>query len=156
MTKDPLKYVQLLLRYRLRSESELRLRMKMKGFSEEDIESAIRYLKQVGLLNDKILTEELYDRYISRGVSPRKAVKLLKRIGLEGEQLKNMESKQVPREILEKIISKVTKGNKVLSPRDFRRVLNKLTYLGYNYGEARQIIEELGYVLKFSGFVEEE
>ncbi|MEO0265275.1 MAG: RecX family transcriptional regulator [candidate division WOR-3 bacterium] len=156
MTKDPLKYVQLLLRYRLRSESELRLRMKMKGFSEEDIESAIHYLKQVGLLNDKILTEELYDRYISRGVSPRKAVKLLKRIGLEGEQLKNMESKQVPREILEKIISKVTKGNKVLSPRDFRRVLNKLIYLGYNYGEARQIIEELGYVLKFSGFVEEE
>ncbi|MEO0230288.1 MAG: RecX family transcriptional regulator [candidate division WOR-3 bacterium] len=156
MTKDPLKYVQLLLRYRLRSERELRLRMKMKGFSEEDIESAIHYLKQVGLLNDKILTEELYDRYISRGVSPRKAVKLLKRIGLEGEQLKNMESKQVPREILEKIISKVTMGNKVLSPRDFRRVLNKLTYLGYNYGEVRQIIEELGYVLKFSGFVEEE
>ncbi len=156
MTKDPLKYVQLLLRYRLRSERELRLRMRMKGFSEEDIESAIRYLKQVGLLNDKILTEELYDRYISRGVSPRKAVKLLKRIGLEGEQLKNMESKQVPREILDKIISKITKGNKVLSPRDFRRVLNKLTYLGYNYGEVRQILEELGYVLKFSGFVEEE
>lgn len=156
MTKDPIRYVQLLLRYRLRSESELRNRMKLKGFSEEDIQKAIQYLKQVGLLDDKMLAEELFERYISKGVAPRKALKLLRRIGLEENSLGDVDEKQVTREVLEKIVTKVVKGKKVLDIRDFKRVLNKLLYLGYNYSEVRQILEELGYVLKFSGFVEEE
>jgi regulatory protein len=53
------KYAFLLLNYRSRSEKELRERLEKKGFSENNISSTLRQLKEAGYLDDHALALDL-------------------------------------------------------------------------------------------------
>ena len=56
---DARKYAFVLLSYRSRSEKELREQLGKKGFSESHITGVLRYLKQVGYLDDHALALDL-------------------------------------------------------------------------------------------------
>jgi regulatory protein len=53
------KYAFMLLNYRSRSEKELRERLEKKGFSENNISSTLRHLKEAGYLDDHALALDL-------------------------------------------------------------------------------------------------
>ncbi|MGB9823587.1 MAG: regulatory protein RecX [Candidatus Hydrothermia bacterium] len=157
MIKDPKKYVNLLLKYRLRSEAEIRDRMKRKGFSDRDIEEAIEYLQRIGLLNEELLAEEIYEKYTEKGLALRKIKALLKRMGIKTDIVESFEkSEEVSQEVISKIIERISGGEKELDQKKFRKIVSKLSYLGYNYWEIKNYLEKLGYKLKFTGFIDQE
>jgi len=155
--KDPIKYVRLLLRYRLRTETELRQRMKAHGFTEEDIEKALNYLRRLGLLSEELLADEITERYAQKGVSSRKLRAIMKRMGISDEIARDfVENYEIPEEQLTHILEKITKGQRILDKSLYRKVFYKLSYLGYNPSEIRGILEKFGYQLKIAEFGDEE
>jgi regulatory protein len=151
--KDPLKYAFTLLKFRFRSENELRKRMKQKGFTDEEIESTVNYLKGKGLLNERLLAEELTEKYQSKGVSPRKIERILRGLGVKGEVIdETLPVLEINEDALIKVVEKITRGSKKLDQKTFRRILNKFAYLGYTPQETFEFLKRQGFDLDFSEF----
>jgi len=154
--KDPIKYVLLLLKYRLRSESEIRTRMRVKGFNEEEIQKALEFLRSEGLLDEKLLAEGLRDKYLYRGVSPRKIKQILRKTGIRSEIVESaMLGQELPEEEALRIVEKITHGEKILDRKVFQRVFNKLQYMGYSASEIFDLLKRNGIKLKLPDFREE-
>jgi SOS response regulatory protein OraA/RecX len=131
--------------------------MKRKGFSDRDIEEAIEYVQRIGLLNEELLAEEIYEKYTGKGLAPRKIRALLKQMGIKTDIVESFEkSEEAFEEVINKIIEKILGGERELDQKKFRKIINKLSYLGYNYWEIKNYLEKLGYKLKFTGFIDEE
>ncbi|MEO0238789.1 MAG: regulatory protein RecX [candidate division WOR-3 bacterium] len=151
--KDPLKYAFTLLKFRFRSENELRKRMKQKGFTDEEIESTVNYLRDKGLLNERLLAEELTEKYQSKGVSPRKIERILRGLGVKGEVIdETLPVLEINEDALIKVVEKITRGSKKLDQRTLRRILNKFAYLGYTPQETFEFLKRQGFDLNFSDF----
>ncbi len=151
--KDPLKYAFTLLKFRLRSESELRKRMKQKGFTDEEIESTVDYLRDKGLLNERVLAEEVTEKYQSKGVSPRKIERILEGLGVKGEVIdETLPVLEINEDALIKVVEKITRGSKKLDQKTLRRILNKFAYLGYTPQETFEFLKRQGFDLNFSEF----
>lgn len=151
--KDPLKYAFTLLKFRFRSENELRKRMKQKGFTDEEIESTVNYLRDKGLLNERLLAEELTEKYQSKGVSPRKIERILRGLGVKGEVIdETLPVLEINEDALIKVVEKITRGSKKLDQKTLRRILNKFAYLGYTPQETFEFLKRQGFDLNFSDF----
>jgi regulatory protein len=151
--KDPLKYAFTLLKFRFRSESELKRRMKQKGFTDEEIESTVNYLRDKGLLNERLLAEELTEKYQSKGVSPRKIERILRGLGVKGEVIdETLPVLEINEDALIKVVEKITRGSKKLDQKTLRRILNKFAYLGYTPQETFEFLKRQGFDLNFSEF----
>jgi Uncharacterized protein conserved in bacteria len=151
--KDPLKYAFTLLKFRFRSENELRKRMKQKGFTDEEIESTVNYLRDKGLLNERLLAEELTEKYQSKGVSPRKIERILRGLGVKGEVIgETLPVLEINEDALIKVVEKITRGSKKLDQKTLRRILNKFAYLGYTPQETLEFLKRQGFDLNFSEF----
>jgi regulatory protein len=151
--KDPIKYAFTLLKFRFRSENELRKRMKQKGFSDEEIESTVNYLRDKGLLNERLLAEELTEKYQSKGVSPRKIERILRGLGVKGEVIdETLSVLEINEDALIKVVEKITRGSKKLDQKTLRRILNKFAYLGYTPQETFEFLKRQGFDLNFSEF----
>jgi regulatory protein len=151
--KDPLKYAFTLLKFRFRSENELRKRMKQKGFTDEEIESTVNYLREKGLLNERLLAEELTEKYQSKGVSPRKIERILRALGVKGEVIdETLPVLEINEDALIKVVEKITRGSKKLDQKTLRRILNKFAYLGYTPQETFEFLKRQGFDLNFSEF----
>jgi regulatory protein len=151
--KDPLKYAFTLLKFRFRSENELRKRMKQKGFTDEEIESTVNYLRDKGLLNERLLAEELTEKYQSKGVSPRKIERILRGLGVKGEVIdETLPVLEINEDALIKVVEKITRGSKKLDQKTLRRILNKFAYLGYTPQETFEFLKRQGFDLNFSEF----
>uniref|UniRef100_A0A7V3KNC4 Regulatory protein RecX n=1 Tax=candidate division WOR-3 bacterium TaxID=2052148 RepID=A0A7V3KNC4_UNCW3 len=151
--KDPLKYAFTLLKFRFRSENELRKRMKQKGFTDEEIESTVNYLRDKGLLNERLLAEELTEKYQSKGVSPRKIERILRGLGVKGEVIdETLPVLEINEDALIKVVEKITHGSKKLDQKTLRRILNKFAYLGYTPQETFEFLKRQGFDLDFSEF----
>jgi len=151
--KDPLKYAFTLLKFRFRSENELRKRMKQKGFTDEEIESTVNYLKDKGLLNERLLAEELTEKYQSKGVSPRKIERILRGLGVKGEVIdETLPVLEINEDALIKVVEKITRGSKKLDQKTLKRILNKFAYLGYTPQETFEFLKRQGFDLNFSEF----
>jgi len=151
--KDPLKYALTLLKFRFRSENELRKRMKQKGFTDEEIESTVNYLKDKGLLNERLLAEELTEKYQSKGLSPRKIERILRGLGVKGEVIdETLPVLEINEDALIKVVEKITRGSKKLDQKTLRRILNKFAYLGYTPQETFEFLKRQGFDLNFSEF----
>jgi regulatory protein len=151
--KDPIKYAFTLLKFRFRSESELRRRMKQKGFTDEEIESTVNYLRDKGLLNERLLAEELTEKYQSKGVSPRKIERILRSLGVKGEVIdETLPVLEINEDALIKVVEKITRGSKKLDQKTLRRILNKFAYLGYTPQETFEFLKRHGFDLNFSEF----
>lgn len=151
--KDPLKYAFTLLKFRFRSENELRKRMKQKGFTDEEIESTVNYLKDKGLLNERLLAEELTEKYQSKGLSPRKIERILRGLGVKGEVIdETLPVLEINEDALIKVVEKITRGSKKLDQKTLRRILNKFAYLGYTPQETFEFLKRQGFDLNFSEF----
>lgn len=149
--KDPIKYAFLLLKFRFRSEQELRKRMKVKGFSEEDVEKTVNFLKEKGYLNDKIFVEELVEKYKTKGYSLSRIKRIVRSYGIDPIILNEMDL-SFDEEILDDLIEKITKGEKVLDKKTFKKLVNKLGYLGYSKSEIFDFLSKKGIKLEFSQF----
>jgi regulatory protein len=151
--KDPLKYAFTLLKFRFRSENELRKRMKQKGFTDDEIESTVNYLRDKGLLNERLLAEELTEKYQSKGVSPRKIERILRGLGVKGEVIdETLPVLGINEDALIKVVEKITRGSKKLDQKTLRRILNKFAYLGYTPQETFEFLKRQGFDLNFSEF----
>jgi len=151
--KDPLKYALTLLKFRFRSENELRKRMKQKGFTDEEIESTVNYLRDKGLLNERLLAEELAEKYQSKGVSPRKIERILRGLGVKGEVIdETLPVLEINEDALIKVVEKITRGSKKLDQKTLSRILNKFAYLGYTPQETFEFLKRQGFDLNFSEF----
>jgi len=151
--KDPLKYAFTLLKFRFRSENELRKRMKQKGFTDEEIESTVNYLRDKGLLNERLLAEELAEKYQSKGVSPRKIERILRGLGVKGEVIdETLPVLEINEDALIKVVEKITRGSKKLDQKTLSRILNKFAYLGYTPQETLEFLKRQGFDLNFSEF----
>jgi regulatory protein len=151
--KDPLKYAFTLLKFRFRSENELRKRMKQKGFTDEEIESTVNYLRDKGLLNERLLAEELAEKYQSKGVSPRKIERILRGLGVKGEVIdETLPVLEINEDALIKVVEKITRGSKKLDQKTLSRILNKFAYLGYTPQETFEFLKRQGFDLNFSEF----
>ncbi|HOK22823.1 MAG TPA: RecX family transcriptional regulator [Candidatus Hydrothermia bacterium] len=154
--KDPIKYVLLLLKYRLRSESEIKMRMRAKGFKDDDIQKALDFLKNEGLMDEGLLADELKDKYFSRGLSPRRVRQLLKRTGIQERIIEEtLSEEETPEEEVLRIIQRMTSGSTILDKQLVKRVFNKLRYMGYTNAEIFDMLRRNGYSLKFTDFGEE-
>lgn len=129
-------YALKLLSYRARSEKELKERLVKKGFSEDDIISAVEYLKELGFINDSLLAESL-----KRDASERKL------LGFEGIK-RYLLQKGIPKNIVTSIciendnedldkanqflLKKINKYGFYPDEKIKKRLYNQLTRRGYS------------------------
>jgi SOS response regulatory protein OraA/RecX len=127
--------------------------MKQKGFTDEEIESTVNYLRDKGLLNERLLAEELTEKYQSKGVSPRKIERILRGLGVKGEVIdETLPVLEINEDALIKVVEKITRGSKKLDQKTLRRILNKFAYLGYTPQETFEFLKRQGFDLNFSEF----
>jgi regulatory protein len=136
-----------LLSYRARSEKELRDRLEKKGFSERSISPVMQSLKDVKLLDDAALAEQL-----------RRQAREIKLLGY-GSAKAYMLKRGLPRDIVEgalefdgheelrsarKLVDKKLKsmGN-YLTVDDRRKLWNFLARRGYSFGTIRDVLGDL-------------
>jgi len=75
-----------LLSYRSRSRKEIFDRLKRKGFSVIEIEAAIHFLENAGLISDEALTKELFRYSVERKSLGKKGIEaFLSRRGIDKE-----------------------------------------------------------------------
>jgi regulatory protein len=84
-------YALKLLSYRGRSERELEERLRKKGFTKSTASSAIKYLKDIGLIDDLSLAETLKRQALG-----------MKLLGREGAR-RYMLNRGIPREVIDRV-----------------------------------------------------
>jgi regulatory protein len=136
-----------LLSYRARSEKELRDRLEKKGFSARSISPVMQSLKDVKLLDDAALAEQL-----------RRQAREIRLLGY-GSAKAYMLKRGLPRDIVEgalefdgneelrsarKLADKKLKsmGN-YLTPGDRRKLWNFLARRGYSFGTIRDVLKDV-------------
>ena len=146
--KDPKSYALKLLSIRLRSEEELRRRLKRKGFREEDIDKAIKDLKETGLLNDREFAEAFYESKSKRLWSSSLIASHLKRFGISGEiieeVLRSKEDEALKEEIVEKMKSMVERSSLKDEDKVRRRLYNYLRRRGFSHSFIMDVLKEIG------------
>ena len=87
------RYALKLLGYRGRSVKELQERLRVKGIPESAVSSAIRYLKNIGLIDDVSLAESL-----------KREAQTTKMLSQKGAK-KYLSSRGIPQDIIERVFS---------------------------------------------------
>lgn len=137
-----------------RTEKGLKEKMIQAGFSEEEVEDAVAYVKNCGYLNDRRYAEnyiftrihqksrqrimqELYQKGIGHDV----AAKAWKTI----DELENPNERQILRSAVEK---KYLPGS-VLDEKEMRRLYGFLARRGFQAGDISSVIEEMNIKVSF-------
>ncbi len=137
----------MLLNYRGRSEKELRERLIKKGFSEINIGSALKYLKQAGYLDDHALALELKRQAFNNKLLGNSSAKrfLLGR-GVPAEivdaTLKYDEETEV-RKIQKLIAKKLNAAGTDLDKKKEKRLWDFLARKGYTFSAIRKALQYL-------------
>lgn len=137
---NPLRYAEKLLSIRPRSEKEIRLRMEKKGYSNEEIEKTIEYLKKAGLIDDREFARWWFEeRKEKRGII---AIKYeLKKKGVSDEIIEDV-VKGDEKEFIKKALEKAEKRYKNLPRRErIRKIKEYLLRRGFSWDVIQEVIE---------------
>lgn len=141
--KNPQAYALLLLRYRLRSEKELRQRLSKKGYSSQDIEKTISFLKKHNFVDDARFTHAWIQASLRKSLGKRRIIGELKRLGVDEEliqqELANLSNNYDESKMLLQLAKKRIKFLKNLDKDKLKRRL--FTYL-FRRGFEPELINE--------------
>ena len=140
------KYALRLLGYRGRSEKELKERLIRKGISKTVASSTVKHLKSVGLINDRILAENLAREALS--------IKLLSLCGVR----KYLINRGIPRDIVSAVLiaderedintarmlldKKMKSHDNIFSANNRRRMYNFLSRRGFSPDTIQTALKE--------------
>lgn len=140
------KYALKLLSYKNRSEKELKDRLNKKGFSESVASSTLKYLKEVGLINDFYLAKVLKEEALTRRLlSQNGAKRFLLNKGIPNDIIDTIFDKNEQTDInnARKIVDKKLKILKSQPPQIIKkRLYNLLLGKGYSYETIMKILKE--------------
>ena len=144
-------YALKLLSYRGRSVKELEERLRRKGYPETVISSTVKYLKRIGLVDDRILAESLRREAITKKfLSHFGAKKFMLTRGIPREIVDSLfiADKQEDIETARKLVEKKLKamGNPS-GGKTKRRLYDFLLRRGYSYETIKAVLKER----KFNG-----
>ena len=139
-------YALRLLRYRGRSEKELTERLRARGVPERNVISTIRYLKKIGLIDDKLLAESLKRQALAHKLLSHYAAKqfLLNR-GINAEIIEKLfdPSESTDSSNAKVLLSKKIKALKNVPPEiQKRRIYHALLRKGYSYHTIKTVLSE--------------
>ena len=135
---------------RMRTEKELRDKLFDSGFEEEDVESAVLYVKGYGYLNDEVYAEQ-YIASRSRSKGKMALVRELKEKGVSDDIIGDAlcELPDDNSEILASLIEKKAGLPHKLDEKENRRVFSFLARRGFSSSDIYRSIKE--YELKSDG-----
>lgn len=139
-------YALRLLRYRGRSEKELTERLLTKGVPKQIVVSTIRYLKKVGLINDKLLAESLKRQALANKLLSHYAAKqfLLNR-GIHSNLVEQLFDRSESTDSLNAniLLTKKVKALKNFPPEiQKRRIYHALLRKGYSYRTIKTVLSD--------------
>lgn len=106
-------YALKLLRYRSRSKKEMFERLRRKGFDNDQINRAMEFLEDVGLMKDEVVARELFRNAIERKYLGRKGIEMfLSRRGIERELINetlSTHTREVEKGVALKLVEKKLK-----------------------------------------------
>ena len=143
-----LQYAFRLLKYRLRSEYELIQRLKRKGFSDQDINQTISYLKERAWVNDYEFARIWVESRIKK---PLGVYRLRQELRLKGidkdlieQTLKDASKRYSEEDMIKQIISQRWKRLKNIPTRKAKqRLFLYLLQRGFSSDTIREAIEQL-------------
>ncbi|NOX19727.1 MAG: regulatory protein RecX [Nitrospirae bacterium] len=145
-TSDPLSYAFRLLNLRGRSTKELSFRLKLKGFSTEEIESTIEYLKNRGFIDDLALARQLLDYGLNvKGYGIKGLRDFLRKRGIKEDQIRELlddNLDEYPAAL--KVATRALEKNKN-RPKEVQkqRIYGLLYRRGYSYDTIKRVLKEL-------------
>jgi regulatory protein len=144
---DAKKYAFRLLGYRSRSENEIRERLEKKGFSEGNITSTLKHLKENGYIDDHALALNLKDHaFNNKLLGHNRAKMFLSNRGLPGEIVDAalQYDEEAESEKIQKLIDKKLKtmGN-YLDKKNEKKLWDFLVRKGYTFSTIRRACQNL-------------
>ncbi|QTA38150.1 RecX family transcriptional regulator [Thermosipho ferrireducens] len=128
MKRNPINDALRLLKFRARSENEIKTRLKQKGYSREEIEQTIAFLKEKGYLDDeKFAYLFAYDALTLKKHGPFKIKWELRKLGVDEYIIEDTISKILEEVDIEEIKRELTKG---LEPKKARELLYRKGFGG--------------------------
>ncbi|MBO8160409.1 MAG: RecX family transcriptional regulator [Thermosipho sp. (in: Bacteria)] len=126
--KNPINDALRLLKYRIRSEKELRLRLSEKGYTNEEIEKTINYLKEKKFIDDeKFAYLYAYDSLVVHKKGPFRIKMELRNFGVDEYIIKDALEKVLSEVNLQEIKQEIVKG---LDEKKAREVLYRKGFGG--------------------------
>jgi regulatory protein len=145
---SPKEYALKLLAARSRTEHEVRTRMKQKGYTEEEIEKTLEFLKSMGYLDEMEFAESFIIAKMKQGWAEWLIRKGLREKGLPSEKIDEAMEKFFDREALRKIL--MEKARKIIQlyghlekQKLLRKLLNYFERRGHSPSVVYKLLEEL-------------
>ncbi|MEW6067999.1 MAG: regulatory protein RecX [Nitrospirota bacterium] len=140
------KYAFKLLNYKGRSEKELTERLIKKGFNKTEVFSTITYLKNIGLIDDKLLAEDLKRQaQITKMLSRNGAMRFMLSRGIPREIVNSVldNEKEDDIEIARRLVDKKIKCLRNYSLMDVKKkIYGLLLRKGYSFDVINIILKE--------------
>ncbi|MDO4647833.1 MAG: regulatory protein RecX [Eubacteriales bacterium] len=145
-----------LLMYRDRSEKELGERLQKAGFTQEEREDALKYVRKFGYLEDRRFAfNYIYSR--SANTSRQKLFMELRQKGVPQEIVQKAWEEYAEeymvdeRKILKKAIQKKAEPGSKLDAKKMRSLMGYLGRRGFQYEDIRNVLSELDITMEESG-----
>ena len=128
MKRNPINSALRLLKFRARSENEIRTKLKQKGYTQEEIEETIAFLKEKGFLDDETFAYLFaYDAMTLKKYGPFRIKWELRKLGVDEYIIEDAISKVLNEVDIEEIKKELTKG---LEPKKARELLYRKGFGG--------------------------
>lgn len=127
-----------------RTESGLRQKLKEKGFSQEDIDSAISYVSSFGYLNDERYAQQYLLNHMDRKSKKELRMSMYQK-GLPRELVdttfESYYDAASERESIERIVQKKGYDSECATEKEKKKIFDYLMRKGYSYENVRQVLQ---------------
>ncbi len=126
------------------SKSELKRRLLKKGAVEEDAESAVEYLENIGAVDDTAYAQMIVRHYSSQGYGEARIKDELFRRGVPREKWDEaLSTAPEAQEVIERYVLSKMKG-KILDSKGHKRLCDALLRRGFRWGDVKAVMNRLG------------